>query len=173
MNKWPQVPNPVWYLVQTKPSRGLLAERNLRRQGFGVFAPRIAAKRRARGGYEEGFRELFPGYLFVSAGASARWRAIDSTLGVQRLVAFGSDGPSRVSNELIELLKRRCDAGDTVQPLPLKVGDAVKIVAGPFSEYVASVESMPSEKRIWVLLDLLGRETRVSLAREDLEPQPA
>lgn len=159
-----------WFLAQIKPNGDRLAEENLLRQGFRVFSPKVARTTRRSGRFRKELRALFPGYIFVGVCARiAQWRPISSTLGVQRLVSFGSGGPSRVSNELVALLKERCDETGTVQGAPLKKGDLVRIRSGPFSEFVASIEGVPSERRIWVLLDIMGRGRRMAMRPLDVE----
>jgi len=152
----------VWYLAQLRPNGEQLAERNLLRQGFEVFAPKMRRTRRCQGKFRDELRALFPGYLFVSACSHlARWRSIGSTLGVQRIVGFGGDGPSRVSSELIAGLKQRCDDLGKVHAPALSAGNTVRILSGPFAEFVGSVERIPSERRIWILLELIGRRVAV------------
>ena len=161
----------VWCVAQTKPNAEGTAERNLVRQGFDVFAPRVAHTGRHRGRFREQVKSLFPGYLFVCIPSTLeRWRAISSTLGVARLVAFGNDGPARVPRDLIELLRRRCHAGHSPSADGLMEGDAVRIAAGPFADFVGTIESIPSDRRIWILLDILGQERRISIDFRDLEP---
>src|SRR3569833_1922568 len=87
---------PVWCVAQVKPNAEGTAERNLLRQGFDVFVPQVARPARHQGRFRDQKKPLFPGYLFVGILPSlGRWRAISSTLGVARLVAFGNDGPSK------------------------------------------------------------------------------
>lgn len=160
----------AWYLAQLRPNGEQLAERNLRRQGFEVFAPKVRRTRRCRGKFRDEFRALFPGYLFVSARSHlARWRAIGSTLGVQRIVGFGGEGPSLVSSELIAGLKQRCDELGRVHEAALSPGNTVRIRSGPFAEFIGTVEQIPSERRIWILLDLIGR--RIAVHPDQVELQ--
>lgn len=164
----------AWYLAQVKPNGDRLAERNLRQQGFGVFAPKTVRTRRYRDRFREDRRALFPGYLFVSVcSRAAGWRAINSTIGIQKLVSLGDNGPSRVSSELIALIKQRCDNDDTLRPDSIQRGDSVRIVSGPFADFVATIADIPSEHRIWVLLDIMGKGRRILLGAQDVELHPA
>ena len=52
--------------------------------------------------------------------------------------------------------------------VPLKEGDRVKILKGPFADFIASVENYESEQRIWVLMDLMGRTTKIQIPSEAL-----
>ena len=78
-------------------------------------------------------------------------------------MSFGGE-PRQVPPELVDALMSRCDADGILLPPPtLRVGDTVELTAGPFSEFVATVEKVDPDKRVWVLLDLMGRRTRVSV----------
>ncbi|MCF6315427.1 MAG: hypothetical protein L3J30_03880 [Marinosulfonomonas sp.] len=63
-----------------------------------------------------------------------------------------------------------CEAGGKLLPPPIpKPGDAVKISGDPFAEFVATVENIGPDRRVWVLLDLMGRSTRAALRPEALQ----
>lgn len=160
----------LWHLAQLRPNSHALAERNLLRQGFETFLPQLNTTVRRSGRFVTELRPLFPGYIFVAFDPSgAPWRKINSTLGVSKLVSFGPEQPKPVPLALIQALQARCDQnGQLMAPNQFEVGENVEVKAGPFTNFVATVESITPDKRVWVLLDLLGRETRISLAPEDL-----
>jgi transcriptional antiterminator RfaH len=108
-------------------------------------------------------RQLFPGYLFISFDlAAAPWRAVNSTYGVVRLVSFEARRPQIVPADLVEEIMARCGAeGRPIPHAVLECGDSVRFTIGPFADLVATVESVSPEKRIWVMLEALGRKTRV------------
>ncbi|KDB05068.1 hypothetical protein U879_03475 [Defluviimonas sp. 20V17] len=57
----------------------------------------------------------------------------------------------------------RCDgAGVFDSATPFRPGDDVRIGAGPFLDFVAWVEELALDQRVWVLLDLMGRKTRIA-----------
>ncbi|MBN2906949.1 MAG: transcriptional activator RfaH [Rhodobacteraceae bacterium] len=154
-----------WALAQIKPNADRLAERNLLRQGFRVFLPRLASTRRSGARFVTASRPVFPGYVFVGQQAgAARWQAVNATQGITRLVSFGGT-PARVPGALIAALRERV-AQDTVPPVA--PGDKVRLTAGAFADFVATVETLSPERRVWVLLDLLGGATRVAVDAGDL-----
>lgn len=154
-----------WYLVQIRPNAFHIAERNLARQGFAVFCPRQEETRRRAGRFVTVQAPLFPGYLFVSFDeTSAPWRVINSTYGVSRLVSFGDRRPALAPHELVAGLMARCDAQGVLKPLQtLATGDAVQVISGPFSQFAATVEQFEPNKRVWILLELLGSATRMAV----------
>lgn len=160
-----------WFLVQIKPNSFQIARRNLERQKLSVFSPQQAETRRTAGHFKTTLRHLFPGYLFTSFDPeSGPWRTINHTYGVSRMVSFGTQAPRPVPSGIMSALFARCDDADLVQPpTALIAGDQVQVTAGPFADFVTTVEGVSPDRRIWVLLDILGRATKVALIAEDLK----
>lgn len=152
-----------WYIAQLKPNGLKSAQRNLERQGFGVFVPMEQRTTRHGGRFKVARFPVFPGYAFLAVDPDAgRWQAIKSTRGVARLVSFGAT-PARVSPQLIEALDRRYGDDGKEPPVALQPGDAVRITDGPFADFVSRVEAVSPERRVHLLIDLLGREARISV----------
>jgi len=58
----------------------------------------------------------------------------------------------------------RCDAsGKLLPPKQRTKRDAVKLLKGLFAEFIATVEDIDPHKRVWVLMDFLGRTSRISV----------
>ena len=160
----------TWFLAQFKPNCHEMAERNLHRQNFQTFLPLHEETKRKSSRFITTLRPLFTGYLFVGFDPSkGGWRAINSTYGITRLVSFG-EFPQPVPLDLISRLMLRCDeGGKLLPPRILMTGDAVKISSGPFASFVATVEKIGPDQRVWVLLDLMGQTTRVAVQPEALQ----
>lgn len=159
-----------WFVVQLKPNAEAIARRNLLRQGVQVFAPFEELTVRKGGKFTQACKALFPGYIFASFDQDAlRWRAVNSTLGVSRLVSFADDRPAQVPTDLIASLMDRCEpSGKLLPPTLLREGDGVRVTSGPFADFIGTVEQVAPDQRIWVLLDILGKNTRVALRSADL-----
>ena len=159
----------TWFLAQFKPNSHNIAERNLTRQGFRTFLPMQEETKRARGKFITQMRPLFPGYLFVALDMlQGGWRAVNSTYGLTRLVSLGKE-PTPVPLDLVSQLMLRCDReGKLLPPKLLKPGDQVTLTKGPFADFVAKVESIAPERRVWVLMEIMGTQTRVAVSAEHL-----
>ena len=120
--------------------------------------------------YVSNLRPLFPGYMFVALDPeSGPWKQINSTVGVSKLISFG-DQPSPIPPDLISGLMLRCDADSKLlPPKQLSKGDAVQIFTGPFANYIAKVEMIDAEQRVWVLMELMGQVTRISMDPDQLQ----
>lgn len=160
----------LWYLARLKPNCAQIAKRNLERQGFEVFVPLERQSRRRGSQFIDIERPFFPGYLFVSdLTDSAHWRTIRSTYGIAQLVSFGSI-PATVPTEIISQLKASCDKNSVIRSREaLTRGDNVRISAGPFVDFVGRVERLNPDQRAWILLDILGKQTRVALPLSELQ----
>ena len=96
------------------------------------------------------------------------WRTVNSTYGLTRLVSFGKE-PTPVPLDLVSQLMLRCDdSGKLLPPKLIKPGDQVTLAAGPFANFVAEVENIARDQRVWVLMDLMGGQTRVAVNLEQL-----
>ena len=135
-----------WFLLQYKPNSYRLALRNLHRQGFETFLPMQDVTQRHSTKFVQQRRPLFPGYMFVSfALDTAPWRKINSTVGVARLVSF--DGQPKA-----------------LPPDQFAPGDELQVMSGPFAEYVATIETIDAEQRIWLLMEFMGQNADGCLA---------
>ena len=118
---------------------------------------------------DHNLRPLFPGYMFVKVHSElGPWRKINNTKGVSRLLSFNGQ-PKSLPLSLISGLKLRCDAsGKMLPPKNLVKGDQVELLKGPFAHFVAIVETIDVEQRIWVLMEFMGQETRIRVSPEYL-----
>ena len=160
----------IWYLAHLRPNGLKAAKINLERQSFKVFCPMYEVLSGVPAKARTAKRPLFPGYLFISvARESQPWRAINSTYGVSRLISLDPKGPNAVPQDFMSALIDRCDPNGVLRSQPgLEVGDKVEVLQGPFSKIVSTIEFIDSDKRIWMLLDLFGRKTKVGLSANDV-----
>jgi transcriptional antiterminator RfaH len=153
-----------WYVVHTQPNNEVRADINLRRQGFLTYLPRYSRSRRHARKTETVLRPLFPRYLFVAMDLKLdRWRNVYSTFGVSRLVVAG-DTPVAVPDGIIrDIQSREDDAGLVTLGLPAGVGpgSSIRLIDSIFADAVGVLERIADDRRVAVLLQLLGREVRV------------
>ena len=163
--------NRSWYLVVTKPQSEFKAQENLLRQGYEIYLPLVQTLRRRNGKNINRTEAYFPRYLFISLDKQTdNWSPIRSTIGVAGLIRFGGL-PAVVPKDLIENLKNNEDdfGLQLTQKKELKQGDKVEIIDGPFEGYKAVYQKMKSTERVSVLLDIVGKNTQVTLSVHELE----
>tara|TARA_A100001015_G_scaffold320980_1_gene449476 strand:- start:665 stop:1183 length:519 start_codon:yes stop_codon:yes gene_type:complete len=153
-----------WLIAQIKPNSYDLAIRNLERQGFEVFLPKmeITTKKENRFIYKNVF--VFPGYMFIGFDPQKfNWTKINSTYGVSKVLVFNKK-PSEISYDLIVGLKQRYQVnGDPIPKEILQKGDVIKFNSGPFVDLIARIENVDETNRIWVLLEAMGGYRRLKL----------
>jgi transcriptional antiterminator RfaH len=159
-----------WFILQFKANSHHQATKNLNQQGFETFLPLHDTTLRKASRFKNTTKPLFPGYMFITFDrANTRWHKINNTYGVSRLVTFNSTLKS-IPSIIIENLINRCDKSGKILPLKkLAEGDQVKILNGPFASFIASVEKYETDQRIWVLMNLMGRKTKIQTSVEILK----
>jgi transcriptional antiterminator RfaH len=148
-----------WLLAYTKPRQEALSEEHLRRQGYEVLSPQLRVQKLRRRKWTWVEEPLFPRYLFVGATDERSWAPVRSTVGVASLVRFGGQ-VAEVPAGLVEGLRNAAHETSLARPL-FKQGQKVRIVTGDFATLEAVFDLAEGEGRATVLLDLLGRQTRV------------
>jgi transcriptional antiterminator RfaH len=156
-----------WYTLQAKPKREEQVEKKLRDLNLEVFLPWIRMRRRIGTRYRWVLEPLFPGYLFsrldlVLVGKAARYCP-----GVKDFVRFGSQIPE-IAESVVDELMERCPEGVAqIGPPPLQKGQSVVIREGPLSGLEAVFDhQLGGKERISVLLEFLGRQTRLIVPAE-------
>lgn len=160
-----------WHVVRTKPPSPALAATHLSRQGFAVLDAWRAETRRRQSKLKTVRAPLFPGYLLVGVDAdSSAWPRIRSTRGVIDIIQLGPKGPALVAPDLVALLLAQCGADGEFVPgeVALSAGDDVKVAHGPFAGLIGRLADMDGEGRVAVLMDILGKQQRVRMRRQDL-----
>ncbi len=161
-----------WYLVYCKPRQENVAKRNLERQGFETYLPVARQRRRRLGRPKMVVEPMFPRYLFIRLDAQHDdWGPIRSTLGVTTLVRFGQF-PTPVPGDLISNLRQR-DDDEGIQQLPdytYRPGEPLRIADGVMAGFEGIYLARSAKDRVLVLLEILGQQARVELARDTIEP---
>ena len=161
----------LWYVVNTHPNSEAKADFNLRRQGFATYLPRYLKQRKHARRVELVARPLFPRYLFVTLNlAFDQWRSIQSTLGISQIVLAG-ETPTPVPGIVVDEIRAR-EAEDGYVKIGLspglKPGSKVRLLDGVFADTVGVLERISDDRRVAILLSLLGREVRMSVPSESV-----
>lgn len=155
-----------WFVVHTQPLKENIAKQHLLEQGFEVYFPRFKKIRRHARKVDEVLAPLFPRYLFIGMDLEvSRWRSVNGTRGVSYLLT-NNNQPAMVANEIINDLKKQENEYGLVPATSLILfakGDKVRILEGAFKNQIAVFENLDAKERIQLLLNFLGRETKISL----------
>ena len=160
-----------WFILQFKANSHNQATKNLNRQGFETFLPLHNTTSRKSSRFINTSKPLFPGYMFIRFDrAESEWHKINNTYGVSRLITFNSSLKS-IPTTFIDSLMKRYDLSGKLLPIQkLKEGDQVAVLTGPFANFIATVETYETDQRIWILMDLMGRKTKIQTPSDALHP---
>ncbi|PSQ85490.1 MAG: transcription termination/antitermination factor NusG [Bacteroidetes bacterium QS_1_65_9] len=112
-------------------------------------------------------KTLYPGYIFLNAELDTE--LVHTIKGLPSVIGFlGEAGdPEPLRRQEVERMLGHADeameAGEQ-QEIPFQVGDPIKVVDGPFSDFNGMVEEVyPDKMKVKVLVSIFGRETPLEL----------
>jgi transcriptional antiterminator RfaH len=158
-----------WFVAQTLCHREKMARLHLDAQGFRTFLPHFHKTVRHARQLREVIAPTFPGYIFVVLNPERdRWRSINGTFGVARLVS-AHQRPTPVPTGVVEALLGSLDQSGLVRfDDGLKPGQPVRVVAGPFAEVLGVLQRLDAKGRVQVLLNIMGGQAPVRMDRANL-----
>jgi len=109
-------------------------------------------------------KKIFPGYVLVEQLLDDEsWFVVRNTPGVTSFVGHGNNPTPLPDSEVQAILKQMREEKPQVR-ITYNKGDRVKIIDGPFAEFLGSVDTVDDEKtKLRVLVSMFGRETPVEL----------
>ena len=122
---------------------------------------------------KEKVKKMFPGYVLVEMVMSDEaWYIVRNTAGVTGFIGSSGKGakpipllPQEVDKILNSMGMSRVDVSKD-----LKEGAKVKIIAGPFKDMTARIDTIDlKEQKLNVLVDLFGQETSVEVDMQEVE----
>lgn len=108
--------------------------------------------------------KIFPGYMLVQMELTDdSWLAVRTTQGVTGFVGVGNK-PTALPKHEVEAIKKYMSQAAPQFKADFTEGEAVKIVDGPFNEFIGTVNEINEGKgKVTVLVNIFGRETPVEL----------
>lgn len=163
-----------WYVVHTysghenKVATALkqrIESEHLENKILEVLVP-TQEKIEIRGGKKETVKEkIFPGYILVKMILDdISWLAVRTTQGVTSFIGMGAK-PTPISDaEVASIVKFMTQGAQPTFKTIFAEGDTVKIIDGPFADFIGKVDSVDKERgKLKVLVSIFGRETPVEL----------
>ena len=166
-------PNARWYVVHAYSGREAQVAQQLRQrvesvgledQVLEILIP-TQEKIEVRSGQKQKVKEkIFPGYLLVKMVLNDNsWLTVRTTNGITGFVGVG-DKPTPLDESEVKAIQDFIKLAAPKFKAKFSVGEAVKIVDGPFADFLGTIESIDEEKgKVKVLVSIFGRETPVEL----------
>ncbi len=167
-------PSERWYVATTLPRKEHFAAANLTNQNYRSFLPLHLETRRHARKFRTVLAPVFPRYIFIILDVGRlRWRSVNGTLGVQRLITDG-ERPLAVARGVVETLIQSSDQRGALiyKADDLAIGDRVELVAGPFAGSLGVLQRLDGAGRVQVLLELLGGAVKVTAGRHMVAAAP-
>jgi transcriptional antiterminator RfaH len=163
--------NERWYLVHTLPHGERRAQLHLGGQGFRTHFPTIEKTIRHARQLRTVRAPLFPRYIFLILDVGRdRWLSVWGTVGVASLYSC-EDRPVAVPEGIVETLIANTDEANlALFSSGLTTGQSVRILSGPFADFVGTLERLDAVGRVRVLLDMMGTAVPVALRRSAICP---
>ncbi len=162
-----------WYVVHTysgheqKVAAGLTQRTNSMKLADYILEILIPTQNKIqikKGQKHDVQEKLFPGYMLVKLILTDdSWLAVRTTQGVTGFVGVGNKPTPLPAPEVKNIMKFMQMEAPKYKA-QFSMGEAVKIIEGPFADFLGSVESIDDEKgKVKVLVSIFGRETPVEL----------
>jgi transcriptional antiterminator NusG len=109
-------------------------------------------------------KKIFPGYVLVEMMMTDEsWYVVRNTPGVTGFVGSGSKPVPLQPSEAAQIL-RQMGEEEPKAKIDFALRQNVRVIAGPFENFIGSVEEINPEKgKVKVLVSMFGRETPVEL----------
>jgi transcriptional antiterminator RfaH len=153
-----------WLIALYKINEINRLQGNLLNQKFDYYVPKITIKKINSNPKEE---LLFPGYIFVNISFK-NYSTLKYTRGIKNIIKFGDNIPCICSEEIKAIQK--VEETSRIAPLEphIQIGQDVIIAKGSLRGSMVKICSLPSNKRVEVLLTFLGSKRRVIISENDL-----
>lgn len=171
-----------WFIIEVKTGKEDVARMVCRAKGFGTCLPMRRVKYRTRRQEMGRTVRSFPvlsGYLFIGMSRDTPgWPELMEP-GFMLGVVGISDMPYRLDKCVIDRFLQRYESAyyqrSALSDLPVlpdfKVGDHVKVLAGPFEGHVIPVKKMKQQQAV-VVARVLGKDCEIAMRLDDLRKSP-
>lgn len=164
-----------WYVVNTYSGYENRAKQNLEERvknlGKGEFfseilVPTETVVELVKGKKKTSQRKIFPGYILVKMELNEEtWHIVKDT---PKITGFAGNGtrPVPISEaEMTGILSQMKEGvSKTKAKVSYGVGDSVRVIDGPFDNFIGTIgEVKPEKRKLKVLVSIFGRATPVEL----------
>ncbi len=111
-------------------------------------------------------KKVFPGYILVNMALTDNsWYVVRNTPGVTGFVTSGDPPrPVPLEDDEVKAIVVQMEAEAPRVKVGLDKGEKIRIIDGPFSDFIGTVDELyPDKGKIRVLVSFFGRDTGVEL----------
>ncbi len=174
-----KAPKKRWYVVHTYSGHENKVKVNLEKRieymnmGEKIFRVEVPQKTitQVKGGKKsEKEEKIFPGYVLVEMIMDDdSWYVVRHTAGVTKFVGSSKKPIPAKDSEIKKIIHRGQSQVQKIE-LDVKVGDKVRIISGPFAEFIGDIsEVYPDKSKLRAMVSIFGRETPVELEYKQIQ----
>ena len=168
-----------WYIVHTYSGYENKVKSNLEKRIeymnmadkiFRVEVPQKTVTQIKGGRKLEKEEKIFPGYVLVEMIMDEdSWYVVRHTAGVTKFVGSAKKPIPAKESEIKKIIHRSSTTTQKIE-MDIKVGEKVRIVSGPFAEFVGDImEVYPDKAKLRAMVSIFGRETPVELEYKQIQ----
>ena len=169
-----------WYVVHTYSGHENKVKVNLEKRVeymdmgdkiFRVEVPQKTITKVKDGKRQDKDEKIFPGYVLVEMIMDDdSWYVVRHTAGVTKFVGANKKPIPARDSEIKKIIHRTQVEQVAKVELDVKVGDKVRIISGPFADFVGEItEVYPDKAKIRASVSIFGRETPVELEYNQIQ----
>ncbi len=162
-----------WYIVHTYSGYENKVKVNLEKRVeymnmgdkiFRIEVPQKTVTQMKGGKKQEREEKIFPGYVLVEMIMDEdSWYVVRHTSGVTKFVGSAKRPIPARDSEIKKIINRSSSQTQKIE-LDVKPGDKVRIISGPFADFIADIiEVYPDKSKLRANVSIFGRETPVEL----------
>jgi transcriptional antiterminator NusG len=168
-----------WYIVHTYSGHENKVKVNLEKRVeymnlgekiFRVEVPQKTVTKVKEGKRQDKEEKIFPGYVLVEMIMDDdSWYVVRHTQGVTKFIGANKKPIPARDSEIKKILHRTQVEAVKVE-LDVKVGDKVRIISGPFADFVGDItEVYPDKSKLRASVSIFGRDTPVELEYNQIQ----
>ena len=174
-----KAPKKRWYIVHTVTGHENKVKVNLEKRIeymnmadkiFRIEVPQKTVTKMKDGKKIEREEKLFPGYVLVEMIMDDdSWYVVRHTAGVTKFAGSAKKPIPARDSEIKKIIHKTQNQVTKVE-LDVKAGDKVRIISGPFSEFIGDItEVYPDKSKLRAMVSIFGRETPVELEYKQIQ----
>ena len=174
-----KAPQKRWYVVHTYSGHENKVKVNLEKRVeymnmgekiFRIEVPQKTITKVKDGKKQDREEKIFPGYVLVEMIMDDdSWYVVRHTAGVTKFVG-SAKRPIPAKDAEIKKIIHRSQTQSVKIELDVKVGDKVRIISGPFADFIGDItEVYPDKSKLRASVSIFGRETPVELEYKQIQ----
>ncbi|MBI2521316.1 MAG: transcription termination/antitermination protein NusG [Bdellovibrio sp.] len=174
-------PDFKWYIVKTLTGQENKVQKALKENILNhkmteyfskILVPEETVVSNVNGKKRTTKRKYFPGYVLIKMILNdTTWHLVKDTDKITGFVGGTSDKPAPISDDEARYMTSQAEDGfkRPKTSVNFSEGDSVKVIEGPFTSFVGTIEAVNEKGKVKVSVSIFGRPTPVELDFTQIE----